>query len=146
MPHHHDQLSISTLQGLWGPGEYKLEIEEMQLEQATLNREDRKSVSKMLRDLHVHGWQCLTLVIICVAISFCGISGIGAFAYGILKEVGIPVDKIQLYITLGIRASEVLTSITCVSYRLHQTTPYSLDNHATEHHGLVENTVSARNF
>ncbi|GAA6088670.1 solute carrier family 2 member 9, like 1 [Tachysurus ichikawai] len=74
------------LQCLWGPGDYKLEIEEMQEEQATLKG------------------QC--------TIQFCGISGISIFAYSIFQEAGIPEDKIR-YVTLGVGASEILTTITC---------------------------------
>ncbi|KAB5536847.1 hypothetical protein PHYPO_G00112020 [Pangasianodon hypophthalmus] len=100
-----------ALQCLWGPGEYKLEIEEMQVEQATLKGQRSKSLLELLRDSRVR-WQCLSVVILYESIQFSGIRGISVFTYSIFQEAGIPVDKIR-YITLGIGFSEILTSIMC---------------------------------
>ncbi|KAI5607066.1 solute carrier family 2 (facilitated glucose transporter), member 9-like 1 [Silurus asotus] len=100
-----------AMQCLWGPGDYKLEIEEMQMEQDALKGQRSRSVLELLKDSEVR-WQCLSLVILYEAIQFCGIAGISLFAYSIFKEAGIPVNKIR-YVTLGVGASEILTSITC---------------------------------
>ncbi|XP_047661695.1 solute carrier family 2 member 9, like 1 [Tachysurus fulvidraco] len=99
------------LQCLWGPGDYKLEIEEMQEEQAALKGQCSKSLLELLTDSDIR-WQCISLVVLNEAIQFCGISGISVFAYSIFQEAGIPEDKIR-YVTLGVGASEILTSITC---------------------------------
>uniref|UniRef100_A0A672NDT2 Solute carrier family 2, facilitated glucose transporter member 9-like n=1 Tax=Sinocyclocheilus grahami TaxID=75366 RepID=A0A672NDT2_SINGR len=101
-----------ALQCLWGPGDYKLEIEEMLAEQAVIGEEHNKSVLDLLRDKHLH-WQVLSMLVINGCIQFSGIS-ITVFSFNIFLEAGIPVDKIR-YVTLGIGASEVLISITCVS-------------------------------
>uniref|UniRef100_A0A672NDU7 Solute carrier family 2, facilitated glucose transporter member 9-like n=1 Tax=Sinocyclocheilus grahami TaxID=75366 RepID=A0A672NDU7_SINGR len=102
-----------ALQCLWGPGDYKLEIEEMLAEQAVIGEEHNKSVLDLLRDKHLH-WQVLSMLVINGCIQFSGISAITVFSFNIFLEAGIPVDKIR-YVTLGIGASEVLISITCVS-------------------------------
>ncbi|XP_072522318.1 solute carrier family 2, facilitated glucose transporter member 9-like [Salminus brasiliensis] len=100
-----------ALQCLWGPGDYKLEIEEMQVEKAALKGERSKTLLELLRDRSAR-WQLLTVLFIHMAIQFCGISAFSVFAFSIFEEAGIPVDKIR-YVTLGIGASEVLTNITC---------------------------------
>uniref|UniRef100_A0A672NCR9 Solute carrier family 2, facilitated glucose transporter member 5 n=1 Tax=Sinocyclocheilus grahami TaxID=75366 RepID=A0A672NCR9_SINGR len=109
-----------ALQCLWGPGDYKLEIEEMLAEQAVIGEEHNKSVLDLLRDKHLH-WQVLSMLVINGCIQFSGISAYLRHPYRttyILNIViffpssGIPVDKIR-YVTLGIGASEVLISITC---------------------------------
>ncbi|XP_053508345.1 solute carrier family 2, facilitated glucose transporter member 9-like, partial [Ictalurus furcatus] len=100
-----------ALQSLWGPGDYKPEIEEMQVEMDALKGQRNKSLLELLRDSHVR-WQCLSLVTIYTAIQFCGISAISVYAFSIFEEAGIPVDKIR-YVTLGIGASEILTSVMC---------------------------------
>ncbi|KAK3512935.1 hypothetical protein QTP70_030617 [Hemibagrus guttatus] len=100
-----------ALQFLWGPGDYKLEIEEMQEEQAAQQGQHNKSLLELLTDPTIR-WQCLSLVVLSQCIQFSGVSGINTFAYSIFQEAGIPVDKIR-YVTLGIGAFEILTSITC---------------------------------
>ncbi len=153
----------AALQCLWGPGDYKLEIEEMLAEQAVIGEEHNKSVLDLLRDKHLH-WQVLSVLVINSCIQFSGISAVNhlafilntqnyaskykyhcvvkkhlrhsyrttciinivifypscsqitVFSFNIFLEAGIPVDKIR-YVTLGIGASEVLISITCVSSR-----------------------------
>lgn len=66
---------ITALQYLWGPGDYKLEIEEMQMEQASLKGQQSKSLLDLLRDTQVRS-QCLCLFILFEAIQFCGIGGV----------------------------------------------------------------------
>ncbi|RXN11133.1 solute carrier family facilitated glucose transporter member 9-like protein [Labeo rohita] len=82
-----------ALQSLWGPGDYKLEIQDMLAEQAVIGKEHNKSLLDLLREKHLR-WQ------------------ITVFSFNVFLEAGIPVDKIR-YVTLGIGASEVLLSITC---------------------------------
>uniref|UniRef100_A0A8C1Z6M9 Solute carrier family 2, facilitated glucose transporter member 5 n=1 Tax=Cyprinus carpio TaxID=7962 RepID=A0A8C1Z6M9_CYPCA len=100
-----------ALQSLWGPGDYKLEIEEMLAEQAVIGEEHNKSLLDLLRDKHLR-WQILSILVINGCLQFSGISAITVFSFNIFLEAGIPVDKIR-YVTLGIGASEVLISITC---------------------------------
>ncbi|KAL6464385.1 hypothetical protein MHYP_G00267020 [Metynnis hypsauchen] len=100
-----------ALQFLWGPGDYKLEIEEMLLEQAALRGERSKTLLELLRDRNVR-WQLLSLLIIQEAIEFCGISVLSLHSFSIFQEAGIPVDKIR-YVTMGVGLSEVLIKITC---------------------------------
>uniref|UniRef100_A0A8B9HW05 Solute carrier family 2, facilitated glucose transporter member 5 n=1 Tax=Astyanax mexicanus TaxID=7994 RepID=A0A8B9HW05_ASTMX len=100
-----------ALQCLWGPGDYKLEIEEMLVEKDAMKGERSKTLLELLRDQRVR-WQLLTVFFINVAIQFCGISAFSVFAFSIFEEAGIPVDKIR-YVTMGIGTCEVLTNITC---------------------------------
>ncbi|KAL6464386.1 hypothetical protein MHYP_G00267030 [Metynnis hypsauchen] len=88
-----------ALQFIWGPGDYKLEIEEMLLEQAALRGERSKTLLELLRDRNVR-WQLLSLLIIQEAIEFCGISVLSLHSFSIFQEAGIPVDKIR-YVTMG---------------------------------------------
>ncbi|KAJ8409290.1 hypothetical protein AAFF_G00234880 [Aldrovandia affinis] len=88
-----------------------MEIEEMVAEQAAIKGQQSQSLVELLRDRHVR-WQLLTMLVINISIQFSGISAISVFSFNIFKEMNIPVDKIR-YVTLGVGASEVLTSITC---------------------------------
>ncbi|XP_036415856.1 solute carrier family 2, facilitated glucose transporter member 11-like [Colossoma macropomum] len=100
-----------ALQCLWGPGDYKLEIEEMLLEQAALRGERSKTLLELLRDRNVR-WQILSLLVLQEAIEFCGISAFSLYSFSIFEEAGIPVDKIR-YVTMGVGLFEVLNNITC---------------------------------
>uniref|UniRef100_A0A673KL58 Solute carrier family 2 member 9, like 1 n=1 Tax=Sinocyclocheilus rhinocerous TaxID=307959 RepID=A0A673KL58_9TELE len=96
-----------ALQCLWGPGDYKLEIEEMLAEQAVIGEEHNKSVLDLLRDKHLH-WQVLSMLVINGCIQFSGISAYLRHPYRTTYILNI-----IRYVTLGIGASEVLISITC---------------------------------
>ncbi|KAL7843636.1 hypothetical protein AOLI_G00251480 [Acnodon oligacanthus] len=100
-----------ALQYLWGPGDYKLEIGEMLLEQAALRGERSKTLLELLRDRNVR-WQLLSLLIIQECIEFCGPSALSLYSFSIFQEAGIPVGQIR-YVTMGVGLSEVLTKITC---------------------------------
>ncbi|XP_050978344.1 solute carrier family 2 member 9, like 1 [Labeo rohita] len=100
-----------ALQSLWGPGDYKLEIQDMLAEQAVIGKEHNKSLLDLLREKHLR-WQVLSMVVINGCIQFSGVAAITVFSFNVFLEAGIPVDKIR-YVTLGIGASEVLLSITC---------------------------------
>ncbi|XP_067288111.1 solute carrier family 2 member 9, like 1 isoform X2 [Pseudorasbora parva] len=99
-----------ALQWLWGPGDYKLEIEEMLEEQAVIGEEPSKGLMDLLRDKHLR-WQVLSLLVIYGAIHFSGVSAITVYSFKIFLEAGIPEDMIR-YVTLGIGVSEVLVSMT----------------------------------
>ncbi|XP_073681604.1 solute carrier family 2 member 9, like 1 [Garra rufa] len=100
-----------ALQLLWGPGEYKIEIEEMLAEQAVIGKEHNKSLLDLLRQKHLR-WQILSVLVINGCIQFSGVSAVTVFSFNVFLEAGIPVEKIR-YVTLGIGASEVLINITC---------------------------------
>ncbi|XP_036387652.1 solute carrier family 2 member 9, like 1 [Megalops cyprinoides] len=100
-----------ALQTLWGKGDFKMEIEEMVAEQAAIKGQQTQSLVELLRDRRVR-LQLLAMLVINVCIQFCGISAISAFSFNIFQEAGIPLDKIR-YVTLGVGASEVMTSFTC---------------------------------
>uniref|UniRef100_A0A3B1JXS6 Solute carrier family 2 member 9, like 1 n=1 Tax=Astyanax mexicanus TaxID=7994 RepID=A0A3B1JXS6_ASTMX len=61
-----------ALQCLWGPGDYKLEIEEMLVEQAAQKGERSKTLLELLRDQSVR-WQLLTMFVLNAAIQFGGV-------------------------------------------------------------------------
>ncbi|KAF7642241.1 hypothetical protein LDENG_00261620, partial [Lucifuga dentata] len=105
------EASKKALQSLWGPGEYKEEIEEMVAEQAAIEMARPKSLLELFRDKSVR-WQIITLFIIGTCIQFSGMSAISVFSFDIFLEAGIPPEKIH-YVTLGLGASEILTYIFC---------------------------------
>ncbi|XP_048878189.1 solute carrier family 2 member 9, like 1 isoform X2 [Brienomyrus brachyistius] len=105
------EMCQKALQTLWGVGEYKVEIEEMMLEQVAIKGQPSKSLVGLLRD-HLVRWQLVTIMVITFSIQFSGLSAIGSFSYSLLMEAGIPTDKIR-YVTLGLGVSEVMTSIVC---------------------------------
>ncbi|XP_066529373.1 solute carrier family 2, facilitated glucose transporter member 9-like [Hoplias malabaricus] len=100
-----------ALQYLWGPGDYKLEIEEMLVEQSALKGERSKTPMELLRDRSMR-WQVLCTFAINGGVQFCGIAAFSVFTFSIFQEAGIPVDKIR-YVTLGLGISEIVTNITC---------------------------------
>ncbi|XP_064162501.1 solute carrier family 2 member 9, like 1 isoform X1 [Anguilla rostrata] len=108
---HNEAMCRDALQTLWGQGDFKTEIEEMLTEQAAIKRQRSLSLLELLRDRSVR-WQLITMVAINMGIQFSGISAISAFSFNIFQEMNIPLDKIR-YVTLGVGASEVLTSIAC---------------------------------
>uniref|UniRef100_A0A3B3RI80 Solute carrier family 2 member 9, like 1 n=1 Tax=Paramormyrops kingsleyae TaxID=1676925 RepID=A0A3B3RI80_9TELE len=105
------EMCQKALQTLWGVGEYKVEMEEMMLEQVAIKGQPSKSVVGLMRD-HLVRWQLLTIMVITFSIQFSGVSAISSFSYSVLMEAGIPSDKIR-YVTLGLGISEVMTSIVC---------------------------------
>ncbi|XP_030634468.1 solute carrier family 2 member 9, like 1 [Chanos chanos] len=100
-----------ALQCLWGPGDYRPELEEMRAEQTAIRGEHSKSLLELVRDTNLR-WQLISVLVLSGAIQFCGISAISVFSFNIFLEAGIPEEKIR-YVTLGIGTSEVLTSISC---------------------------------
>lgn len=70
----------AALQCLWGPGNYKLEIEEMVEEQAVIGEEHNKSLMDLLRDKHLR-WQIFSLLVINGCIQFSGMSAVNHFAF-----------------------------------------------------------------
>ncbi|XP_061076856.1 solute carrier family 2 member 9, like 1 [Conger conger] len=108
---HNEPMCRDALQTLWGEGDMKMEIAEMLAEQDAIKGQSSQSLLQLLTDRRVR-WQVLSILVINVGIQFCGISAISAFSFNIFQEVNIPLDKIR-YVTLGVGASEVLTSITC---------------------------------
>ncbi|KAL0181581.1 hypothetical protein M9458_023987, partial [Cirrhinus mrigala] len=56
---------------LWGPGDYKLEIQDMLAEQAVIGKEHNKSLLDLLREKHLR-WQILSMVVINGCIQFSG--------------------------------------------------------------------------
>lgn len=65
----------AALQCLWGPGDYKLEIEEMAEEQAVIGEGHNKSLLDLLRDKHLR-WQVFSLLVINASIQFSGASAV----------------------------------------------------------------------
>ncbi|MGH0177506.1 UNVERIFIED_CONTAM: hypothetical protein FKN15_075382 [Acipenser sinensis] len=102
----------AALQKLWGRKDFKAEIEEMLEEQAAIKGEKPKSVWELLQDRSLR-WQLITMVVTLTAIQFSGVSIISSYAFEVFREAGIPDLKIR-YVTLGVGAIEVFTSITCV--------------------------------
>uniref|UniRef100_A0A8C9S4D0 Solute carrier family 2 member 9, like 1 n=1 Tax=Scleropages formosus TaxID=113540 RepID=A0A8C9S4D0_SCLFO len=108
------ELCRKALQSLWGEGNYKVEIEEMLLEQAAIRGKHTKNMLELLRDRSVR-WQVITGL---TFTSFLMPLQVNVFTFSIFTEAGVPLDKIP-YVTLGLGISEVTTSVTCVSPREH---------------------------
>ncbi|XP_018589588.1 solute carrier family 2 member 9, like 1 [Scleropages formosus] len=105
------ELCRKALQSLWGEGNYKVEIEEMLLEQAAIRGKHTKNMLELLRDRSVR-WQVITVVVISISMHLSGSSVVNVFTFSIFTEAGVPLDKIP-YVTLGLGISEVTTSVTC---------------------------------
>ncbi|XP_075870524.1 solute carrier family 2 member 9, like 1 isoform X2 [Nelusetta ayraudi] len=100
-----------ALQTLWGPGEYREEMNEMLVEQAAIEASPPKSSLQLLRDGTVR-WQLITLSIIYFCNQMSGMSAISTFSFDIFLKAGIPQDKIR-YVTLFFGVCEIITSVSC---------------------------------
>ncbi|XP_029948132.1 solute carrier family 2, facilitated glucose transporter member 9-like [Salarias fasciatus] len=98
-----------ALQSLWGPGEYKQEMDEMLVEQAAIEAAPPKSPLQLLRDRTVW-WQLLTMVLIYWFNQLSGMSAISVFSFDIFMESGIPEHAIR-YVTLSLGVCEIITSM-----------------------------------
>uniref|UniRef100_A0A672GLJ7 Solute carrier family 2, facilitated glucose transporter member 5 n=1 Tax=Salarias fasciatus TaxID=181472 RepID=A0A672GLJ7_SALFA len=94
---------VASLQSLWGPGEYKQEMDEMLVEQAAIEAAPPKSPLQLLRDRTVW-WQLLTMVVFFASLQ------ISVFSFDIFMESGIPEHAIR-YVTLSLGVCEIITSI-----------------------------------
>ncbi|XP_029906659.1 solute carrier family 2 member 9, like 1 isoform X1 [Myripristis murdjan] len=100
-----------ALQSLWGQGEYKQEMEGMAAEQSVVKGVRPKSLLELLRDRSVR-WQLISMAVIYGCTQFSASPTISVFSFDIFLKAGIPREKIR-YVTLGIGATEVLSSISC---------------------------------
>ncbi|XP_038551574.1 solute carrier family 2 member 9, like 1 [Micropterus salmoides] len=106
-----DKACTKALQSLWGPGDYKQEMDEMLAEQAAIEAAPLKSPLQLLRDRTVR-WQLITMSTIYCCNQLSGMPAISTFSFDIFLKADIPRDKIR-YVTLGLGVSEIITSISC---------------------------------
>lgn len=106
-----DTACKKALQSLWGPGDYKEDMEEMLLEQAAIEAAPPKSPLQLLRSRRAH-WALFTLFLIVGCNQLCGLSMVSTFSYDILSKAGMPKDKIR-YVTLALGGAEIATSLFC---------------------------------
>ncbi|KAM9408234.1 solute carrier family 2 member 9, like 1 [Pholidichthys leucotaenia] len=104
-----DKACKKALQSLWGPGDYKQELDEMLTEHLAIKAAPPNTVLQLLRDRMVR-WQLIIICTIHCCNQLSGMSVISIFSFDIFLEAGIPKDKIR-YITVGLGLSEILTSI-----------------------------------
>uniref|UniRef100_A0A3B3BTD3 Solute carrier family 2 member 9, like 1 n=1 Tax=Oryzias melastigma TaxID=30732 RepID=A0A3B3BTD3_ORYME len=90
-----DDSACKKLQSLWGPGEYKQEMDEMLMEQLASEAASSKSSLQLIRDRTVR-WQLITMISI--------------FAFDVFVKAGIPKENVR-YVTLGLGLSEIVTSL-----------------------------------
>ncbi|KAL7407338.1 hypothetical protein ABVT39_006998 [Epinephelus coioides] len=106
-----EKACIKALQSLWGPGDYKQEMDEMLAEQAAIEAAPQKSSLQLLRDRNMR-WQLLMISFIYGCNQLSGISAINIFSFDIFLKAGIPRHIIR-YVTVGLGVTEILTSISC---------------------------------
>ncbi|CAL9705021.1 unnamed protein product [Knipowitschia caucasica] len=106
-----DEACRSALQSLWGPGDYKEEMEEMLMEKAAMEAAPPKSPLQLLSSRTV-GWALFTLFLICGCNQMSGMSMVSTFSYDIFYKSGMPKDSIR-YVTLALGVVEITTSICC---------------------------------
>ncbi|XP_035007677.1 solute carrier family 2 member 9, like 1 [Hippoglossus stenolepis] len=106
-----DKACKKALQSLWGPADYKEEMDEMLTEQAAIEAAPPKSPLQLLSDRTVR-WQLISMSLIYTCNQLSGMSAISTFSFDIFLEAGIPTDKIR-YVTLGLGVCEIITSISC---------------------------------
>uniref|UniRef100_A0AAV2M8R3 Major facilitator superfamily (MFS) profile domain-containing protein n=1 Tax=Knipowitschia caucasica TaxID=637954 RepID=A0AAV2M8R3_KNICA len=108
---HRDREHRDALQSLWGPGDYKEEMEEMLMEKAAMEAAPPKSPLQLLSSRTV-GWALFTLFLICGCNQMSGMSMVSTFSYDIFYKSGMPKDSIR-YVTLALGVVEITTSICC---------------------------------
>ncbi|XP_072308909.1 solute carrier family 2 member 9, like 1 [Eucyclogobius newberryi] len=106
-----DQACKRALQSLWGPGDYKEEMEEMLVEQAAIETAPPKNPLQLLRSKR-SGWALFTICLICLCNQMSGFSTVSTFSYDIFYKAGMPEDSIR-YVTLALGVIESITSICC---------------------------------
>ncbi|XP_019942139.1 solute carrier family 2 member 9, like 1 [Paralichthys olivaceus] len=106
-----DEACKKALQTLWGPGDYKEEMDEMLTEQASIEAAPPKSLLQLLSDRTIR-WQLISMSLIYSCNQLSGMSAINTFSFDIFTEVGIPANKIR-YVTVGLGVCEIITSISC---------------------------------
>ncbi|TNN80801.1 Solute carrier family 2, facilitated glucose transporter member 9 [Liparis tanakae] len=129
------------LKSLWGRGDYRQEMEEMQAEQAAIEQHPQRGGLQLLADRGVR-WQLLTMSVVYCCNQLSGIPAvrmllrllkkkkkkkkssvcnlseasvvpqINIFSYDIFLKAGIPTENIR-YVTLGLGVSQILTSVLC---------------------------------
>ncbi|XP_029946746.1 solute carrier family 2, facilitated glucose transporter member 5-like [Salarias fasciatus] len=98
-----------ALQSLWGPGDYRQEMDEMLVEQAAIEAAHPKTPLQLMKDRTVR-WQLVTAVCIFLFNNLSGMFVIHNFSFVIFMGAGIPEDKIR-YISLGLLMCEVIVSM-----------------------------------
>ncbi|XP_060926133.1 solute carrier family 2 member 9, like 1 isoform X2 [Limanda limanda] len=106
-----DKACKKALESLWGPADYKEEMDEMLTEQAAMEAAPPKSPLQLLSDRTVR-WQLISMSVIYTCNQLSGMSAISTFSFDIFLEAGIPADKIR-YVSLGLAVCEIITSISC---------------------------------
>ncbi|KAF6731741.1 Solute carrier family 2, facilitated glucose transporter member 9 [Oryzias melastigma] len=104
-----DSACKKALQSLWGPGEYKQEMDEMLMEQLASEAAPSKSSLQLIRDRTVR-WQLITMSTIFCCNQLSGMSAISIFAFDVFVKAGIPKENVR-YVTLGLGLSEIVTSL-----------------------------------
>ncbi|XP_011473386.2 solute carrier family 2, facilitated glucose transporter member 9 [Oryzias latipes] len=104
-----DKACKKALQHLWGPGEYKQEMDEMLMEQLASEAAPPKSFLQLIRDRTVR-WQLITMSTIFCCNQLSGMSAISIFAFDVFVKAGIPKENVR-YVTLGLGLSEIVTSL-----------------------------------
>ncbi|CAB1428114.1 unnamed protein product [Pleuronectes platessa] len=106
-----DKACKKALVSLWGPADYKEEMDEMLTEQAAIEAAPPKSSLQLLSDRTVR-WQLISMSLIYTCNQLSGMSAISTFSFDIFMEAGIPADKIR-YVSVGLGVCEILTSMSC---------------------------------
>uniref|UniRef100_A0A8C6WY80 Solute carrier family 2, facilitated glucose transporter member 5 n=1 Tax=Neogobius melanostomus TaxID=47308 RepID=A0A8C6WY80_9GOBI len=97
-----------ALQSLWGPGDYKEEMEEMLVEQAAIEAAPPTTPLQLLRSRRAR-WALFTLFLIVTCNQMSGMA-VSTFSYNLFYKAGMPKDRIR-YVTLTIGAAEITTSL-----------------------------------
>ncbi|KAM3621751.1 uncharacterized protein V6R79_015406 [Siganus canaliculatus] len=106
-----DKACQEALQSLWGPGDYKEEMDDMLAEQVAIEAAPPKSPLQLLKDKSAR-WQLCSMSIIYFCNQMSGMNVISTFSFDIFMKAGIPRDQIR-YMTLGLGIAEIITSISC---------------------------------
>ncbi|XP_020786596.2 LOW QUALITY PROTEIN: solute carrier family 2 member 9, like 1 [Boleophthalmus pectinirostris] len=106
-----DQACKSALQSLWGPGDYKEEMEDMLVEHAATKAAPPKSPLQLLGSKRTR-WALFTLFLLCTCNQMSGISMVSTFSYDLFYKAGMPQENIR-YVSLALGATEITTSICC---------------------------------
>ncbi|XP_061841786.1 solute carrier family 2, facilitated glucose transporter member 11-like isoform X3 [Nerophis lumbriciformis] len=106
-----DEGCKKAVQQLHGAANCKKEMEEIEKERNNLAEITAKKPWELFADRDMR-WQLITIILLNAAQQLNGINAIYFYADYVLREAGIPNDKIP-YATVGTGACECLTALTC---------------------------------
>ncbi|XP_018605415.1 solute carrier family 2 member 11, like [Scleropages formosus] len=100
-----------AMQQLWGKHSYALELEELLLQKARIQKVRPTSPMELVRDRTVR-WQLLAIIVLYFSLQMSGINVVYLYSFDVFRTAGLQPSQMR-YATLGTSICEVMTSMTC---------------------------------